>query len=88
MQLMLQIFAAGLTTLSFGVATKGTIGQVDAEYEPWEGDFGLDFRDDKYRINPSGGNPEVTVLVGRTHVFVIHRNLQTKVNVRNSPLVP
>ena len=47
--------AAGLTTLSPGVSAKFIKWQVDTEYQPWEGDLGMDFRDDEHCFNTSGG---------------------------------
>ena len=52
---MLFITSTELTTLSPGVAAKFTVGQVDTEYEPGEGDLGTDFRDDKHCIDTGGG---------------------------------
>lgn len=75
---MLLISTAELTTLSLGVVAKFTIGQVDTEYEPWEGDLGMDFRDDKHCFNTSSGYAEVTILVRRIYRLVIHRNLKQK----------
>lgn len=51
---MLFLYTDELTTLSLSVAAKITIGQVDSENEPWEGDLGLDVRDDKHCFYASG----------------------------------
>lgn len=75
---MLFISNAGLTTLSPGVAVKFAVGQVDAEYEAWEGDPGSDFRDDKHCVNTGGGYTEVSILVCKTYMLVIHSNLKQK----------
>lgn len=73
---ILFISTAGLTTLSLGVASKFTIGQVDTEYEPWEGDLGMDFRDDKHCLYTGGGYTEVFILVCMTHMLSIHSGLK------------
>lgn len=86
---MLYISTAELTTLSLRVVAKYTIGQVDTEYEPREGDLGLNFRDDEHCINTSGNYTEIPILVCRTNRLVIHRNLKQKhyvLNVRNNLL--
>lgn len=75
---VLLISTAELTTLSLSVVAKFTIGQVDTEYEPREGNLGMDFGDDKHCINTSGSYTEVTILVCRTYRLVIHRNLKQK----------
>lgn len=77
---MLLISTVGLTTLPLGVAAKFTVGQVDTEHKPWEGNLGIDFWDEDHCINTSGGDTEVTkmILVCRAYRPVIHRNLKQK----------